>query len=92
MVSGVGRNHLCLRWVLRQLPITNFAHKAAIIGNAEMTAVVAALDMPAKRRGSAGLDRRHDLQLVEAQMPGLSGTVADPRGSEDIGDLERGGQ
>jgi hypothetical protein len=56
-----------------------------------MTAVVAALDMAAECCGTAVLDRRHDLQLGEAQMSCLSGAVASPCGPEDIGDLQQGG-
>jgi hypothetical protein len=45
---------------LRAMPVA-----AAVIGDAEMTAVVAALDMAAECLGTAVLDRRHDLQLGE---------------------------
>jgi hypothetical protein len=71
---------------LRAMPIAT-----TIIGDAEMTAVIAALDMAAECRGPAGLNRRHDLQLGEAQMPCLNGAVVRSCGPEDIGDLQRGG-
>ena len=34
------------------------------------------------------LDRRHDLELVQAQMPGTACPVRGPGSAEDIGDLE----
>ncbi len=52
----------------RQLPITGFAHKAGVVGDLDMAAVVTALDVAAERRGAAVSDRRHDLELAEAEM------------------------
>jgi hypothetical protein len=43
-----------------------------------MATVFAALDMTAEGCGAAVLDRRHHLQLVQAQMAGLGGTEAGP--------------
>jgi hypothetical protein len=34
------------------------------------------------------LDRRHGLELGEAQVPGMGGPVCGPCGSEDVGDLD----
>jgi hypothetical protein len=42
----------------------------------------------AECRRAAGLDRRHDLELGQAQVTGLNGTIAGSFSSEDIGDLE----
>ena len=42
----------------------------------------------AERGGAAMLDRRHDLELMQAQMPGMRGAIRRPRGTEDVGDLE----
>jgi hypothetical protein len=53
-----------------------------------VAAVVAAIDMAAKRRRPAVLDRRHDLELGKAQVTGLNGAIAGPFRSEDIGDLK----
>ena len=36
------------------------------------------------------LDRRHDLELMKAQVPGMGGPISGAGGTEDIGDLERG--
>ena len=41
----------------RQLPITGSAHKAGIVADAQVRAVLAAFDMTAQRRRSAALDR-----------------------------------
>ena len=69
----------------RQLPITGSAHKAGIVSDAHMGAVLAALDMAAERRGAAGFDRRHHLQLGEAHVTGVglapSGAVVADRQS-----------
>src|SRR3546814_9718110 len=35
-------------------------------------------------------DRRHDLELMQAQMPGMRGAIRGPCSTEDVGDLERG--
>ncbi len=55
-----------------------------------MSAVGAGLDVTAERCGAAVLDRRHHLELVQAQMPGMGGPVGRACSVEDIRDLERG--
>ena len=55
----------------RQLSITGSAHKAAIVGDLHVRALLAARNMPAECRRPAALDRRHDLQLVEAHVTGI---------------------
>jgi hypothetical protein len=45
--------------------------------------------MPAQRRRSAALDRRHDLQLAEAHMAGMGHTPSRPAAAEDIRHLDR---
>jgi len=52
-------------------------------------AVLTALDMPAQRRRSAALDRRHDLELAEAHMAGMGRTPGRPAAAEDIRHLDR---
>ena len=71
-----------------QLPITNVTHKAGVVGDALVRAVLAALDMAAERGCATGLDRRHDLQLGEAHVPGVGLSPRRPVGAKDIGDLE----
>ena len=51
---------------LRTMPIAT-----RVVGDPKIAAVVAAIDMAAERRGAAVLDRRHDLQLGEAQTPSV---------------------
>jgi hypothetical protein len=51
-------------------------------------AVGAGLDVPAHDSGAAGLNRRHDLQLVQAQMPGMGDPVRRTGSTENVGDLE----
>ena len=70
----------------RQLPITGSAHKARVVGDAFVRAVLAALDMSAERRGPATLDRRHHLQLGEAHVTGVSLAPRLPMGAKDVGD------
>jgi len=53
---------------LRAVPVA-----AGIVGDAQVGALLAAFDMPAQRRRSAALDRRHDLELAEAHMAGMRG-------------------
>ena len=65
---------------------------AAIVGNALMPAVLAGIDVTAECCRAAVLNRRHDLELGQAQVTGLGGTIAGAFSSEDIGDLERGAQ
>ena len=51
-------------------------------------AVLADLDMPAKRRVTAVLDGRHDLELGEAQVSRIGGPIGRPGRTEDVGDLD----
>ena len=76
----------------RQLPITNFAHKAAIVGDDGVSTplVLAARNMPTEGRRAAALDRTHDLHLVEADVPGIGATPRSPMVAEDIRDLQGG--
>src|SRR5271169_79262 len=61
---------------------------AAVVGNTLMPAVLAGIDVAAKRRRAAVLNRRHDLELGQAQVTGLGGTIAGTFSPEDIGDLD----
>src|SRR3546814_14661928 len=55
-----------------------------------MPAVGAGFDVSTERGGAAMFDRRHDLELMQAQMPGMRGAIRGPCSPEDVGDLERG--
>jgi hypothetical protein len=43
---------------------------------------------PPSAGGATGLDRRHDLELAEAQMPGMGEPIAMTGRAKDIGDLD----
>ena len=55
-----------------------------------MRAVLAALDVSAERGCATGLDRRHDLQLIEAHVPSVGLSPRRPVGAKDVGDLQAG--
>jgi len=55
-----------------------------------MAAVLAGLDLTAHSRPTAMLDRRHDLELMKIQVPGMGGPISGAGSTEDVGDLERG--
>ena len=61
----------------------------AIVGDDGVRALLAACDMPAERRRSTALDRRHHLELVEADVPGVGSAPRRPMAAEDIRDLQR---
>ena len=61
----------------------------AVVGDAAVAAVLARLDMAAEGRGAAGLDRRHHLQLAEAEMTGMGRAPGGAMAMEDVGDLQR---
>ena len=60
----------------------------SIIGDAAVPAVLTALDMAAEGCGAAGLDRRHNLELAEADVTGMGRPESGPVSAEDVGDLE----
>ena len=68
---------------LRAVPVA-----AGIVGDAFVRAVLAALNVSAERGGAADLDRRHDLQLAEADMAGVGLAPRRPMGAKDVGDLQ----
>ena len=70
---------------LRAVPVA-----AAVIGDPPLAAVLTGLDVTAEGCGATMLDRRHDLELMQAQMPCMGGAVGGPGSTEDVGDLDRG--
>ena len=54
-----------------------------------MRAILATLDMAAESHGTAALDGRHDLQLVEAHVSGVGGAPSRTVAAEDIRQLDR---
>ena len=73
----------------RQLPITGSAHKAGIVGDDGVRALLTTLDMPAERCRAAALDRRHHLELAKADTAGIGRAPRRPVVAEDIRDLQR---
>ena len=61
---------------------------AGVVGDPPVPAVFAGLDVTAQRGGAAVLDGRHDLELAEAEMPGMDRAIGRPATPKDIGDLE----
>jgi hypothetical protein len=73
----------------RQLPITNRAHKAGIVRDLAVGALLTARNMAAERRGTAALDRRHHLELAEADMAGMGPAPCRAVAAENVRDLQR---
>jgi hypothetical protein len=90
MGSGTGGIFRQLTQSNCQLTITEFAHKAGVVGDLGMAAllVLAARDMPAERCRAAVLDRRHHLELGEADMAGIGLTPCRSMAAEDIRNLQ----
>src|SRR6516164_6475650 len=90
MVSGLVATAARMRSTRRQLPITGFAHKAAVVGDDGVSPllVLAARHMPTEGRRAAALDRTHDLHLVEADVPGIGATPRRPMAAEYLRDLQ----
>ena len=68
---------------LRAVPVA-----AAVVGDPPLAAVLAGLDVTAQCSGAAVFDRRHHLELLQAQMPCMGGPVGGPGSTEDVGDLQ----
>jgi len=82
---AIGEPLLCSgSLALRAVPVA-----AGVVRDAQVGAGLAAFDMTAQRRRSAALDRRHDLQLAEADMAGMGGTPSRPAEAEDVRHLDR---
>jgi hypothetical protein len=73
-----------------RLPIAEFAHKAAIVGDAHVPAVVALLDMAAERRGAARLDGGHDPTLPVGEGGSMVGAIGSTVAAEHIRHLQLG--
>ncbi len=55
----------------------------AVVTDPPMPAVGAGLDVAVKGGGATMFDRRHDLELVQTQMPGMRGAIGGAGGAED---------
>ena len=76
--------------ILRRRPLTlgAVAIAARVVGDAAVAAIFAALDMPAERDRTALLDRRHDLELLQAHMSGIGPSPVGPMAMKDICNLQ----
>jgi hypothetical protein len=72
----------------RALAFGAVAVAAGVVAHRQVPAVVAARDMAAEHGGAAGLDGRHDLELAEAQMPGMGTAEGLAMGAQDVGHLQ----
>ena len=72
----------------RQLPITEFAHKAGVVGDAGLATVRAAFDVAAKQGRAAGLDRCHDAALGLREPLPLRGAKGLTVAAEDVRHLQ----
>jgi hypothetical protein len=90
MESESATMHRKMRALYHQLPITGSAHNATAIRDDGMTArlVLAARDIATKRRGTAGLDGAHHLQLRVAHVTAVGVTPSGAEVAEDLGDLQ----
>ena len=73
-----GRSGLTL-WAM---PVTT-----RVVGNLGVVAGLALQHMTAEFGTAAALNGRHDLELTETHVPGLSATPSRPVGAEDVRDL-----
>ena len=72
----------------RQLPITGSAHKTGVVRDVQVRTGLAAFDMAAERGRAALLDRRHDLELTQAHMPGIGAAPVGSMAIKDVCDLQ----
>jgi hypothetical protein len=68
----------------RRLPITEFAHKAGVVGDALMATVATTLDVAAEGRGAATFDRIHRPPPRRRQRRGVSVTKRLAEAAEHI--------
>jgi hypothetical protein len=79
-----GEPVLCRRALtLRAMPVA-----AAVVSDGRIGAVLAARDMTTERRRAAALDRRHHLQLVEADMAGMGFAPCRAMAAKNIRNLQ----
>ena len=69
-------------------PLQFTPHKTRVVGDAAVAAVLAALDMAAESSRAALLNRRHDLELTQAHMPGIGSAPVGSMAMKDVCDLQ----
>ena len=63
---------------------------AAVIGDPPLAAVLTGFDMTTQCSGAAVFDRRHDPELLQAQMACMGPPPRGAVGAKDVSDLQRG--
>jgi hypothetical protein len=71
MERKIGAIHRKMPTPERQLPITECTHKAGIVGDADLAAVLTLLDVSAKHGGAARLDGGHHAALALRELAAL---------------------
>src|SRR5690606_33800420 len=61
-----------------------------VVGDPLMPAVGTGFDVTAQSSSATGLDRRHHLELAEAQVYGMGGAIGRAGRAKDIGNLDSG--
>ena len=90
MVSGTGDDGWWNAIKLSPAPITGFAHKAGVKGDARVCTVLTALDMATKLRGATDLDRGHDAPLPETDVSFVGSAPGNAEAAEDIRHFQPG--
>jgi hypothetical protein len=72
----------------RALTFWTMAIAARVVSDAAVAAILAALDMPTESGRAALFDRRHDLELTQAHMPGIGSAPVGSMAMKDVGDLQ----
>src|SRR5712671_2512067 len=88
MESGLAATCSKTRSARRQLPITGSAHKAAVVGDRGVGAVLAARDVSAESRRAAALDGAHHLELEQADVTAVGMTPRGPVVAKNVRDLQ----
>ena len=88
METKSGTIHRKMPMPARQLPITGSAHKAAVVGDADLAAALTLLDVATQSGGSAGFDGGHHTPLVAAEMTGMGLAVSSTVAAEDVRHLK----
>jgi hypothetical protein len=63
---------------------------AAVVGDPAVPTILAAFDVAVERRGAAGINGGHDLELTEGEMAGMSRSKGGTVLAGDVDDLQRG--
>src|SRR5215472_5822945 len=76
--------------ILRRCALTLWAMAVAtgVVSDAAVAAILATLDMATECSRAALLDRRHDLELTQAHMPGIGSAPGGSMAMKDVCDLQ----